>query len=229
MARASRSARSPDSVDRILIGLCVLVWLAVLGAGVAATVVLADLGAGRHRGGAGSQTPWLLYSVIAVSAVIILGAIPLLVRARQTALAEPARRPATPTASGERAAQAPRVAPVAGTEAPTEKLRVFGTIADPINREAPTYRRPASARRALPGGLSEEVVERIWLRATAGIAGAMGVAMLAVATATYLMGVEKNGAAWVAYGIAAVVTVVMPAIPWLYVRQLRATIAARLA
>jgi dihydrodipicolinate synthase/N-acetylneuraminate lyase len=55
----------------------------------------------------------------------------------------------------------------------------------------------------------------------------MGVAMLAVATGTYLMGVDKDAPAWIAYGFAAVVTAAMPVAPWLYLRQLRSTLAGR--
>jgi Protein of unknown function (DUF2561) len=229
MRPAARSARSPDSVDRILIGVCVLIWLAVLGVGVAATVVLVDMGSGRHAGGSASRTPWLLYAVIAVSAVIILGAIPLLVRARHTALDAPGRGPVTPSRAVQRSA--PRsgaaVSTRTGTEAPTEKLRVFGSIADPTRREPLAYRRPESAPRRLPGGLSERTVQRLFLRATVVIVGAMGVATLAVAAATYLMGVDKDVAAYVSYGVATVVTVATPVIPWVYLRQLRAAIVAR--
>jgi hypothetical protein len=208
---------------------CTLIWLAVLGVGVAAAVVLVDMGTGRHAAGTASKTPWLLYAVIAVSAVIILGAIPLLVRARHTALAEPRRGPVTPSRAVQRPAVRPgaRVAPRAATEAPTEKLRVFGSIADPSHREPLAYRRPESAPRRVVGGLSERTVERLFLRATVVIAGAMGVATLAVAAATYLMGVDKDMAAWISYGVAAVVTVATPIIPWLYLRQLRAGIAGR--
>ena len=230
MMRTVRS-RSSDSVDRILIAVCTVVWLAVLGVGVAATVVLVDMGTGRHSAGGGSKTPWLLYAVIAVSALIIVGAIPLLVRARRTAAAERGRRPVTPAKSAPRSiarssATAPRRRPA---EAPTEKLRVFGSIADPIQPEGSPYRRPQPPPPRLAGGLSDRTVERLWFRATAVIVAAMGVATLAVATATYLMGVDKDPAAWIAYGVAAGVTLAMPIIPWLYLRQLRETIAARLA
>jgi len=226
MAGTRRTEWSPESVDRTLLGVCAVIWLAVIGMGVAAIVVLVDMGTGRHsEDGAGSHTPWLLYAVIAVSALIILGAIPLLVRARRTALDEPGRGPTRAT-SAPRAAAAPGTLPQAPpTEAPTEKLRVFGSIADPIDRNPHGYRPPAPRLRA--GGMSGETVDRMWLRATVVIAGAMGAAMLAVATATYLMGIDKDDPAGVAYAVAGLITIAMPVIPWRYLRQLRTAVAAR--
>jgi Protein of unknown function (DUF2561) len=222
MVATRQAGRSPDSVDRILLTVCAVIWLAVIGVSVAAIVVLVDMGTGRHgRGSAGSHTPWLLYAVIAVSALIIVGAIPLLVRARRSALGEASRPPLRPS-SAQRAGGAP-AAPMP-PEAPTEKLRVFGSIADPIDRRPPAYRSPQPAPRRVVGGLSTATVERMWLRATVVISGAMGVAMLAVATATYLMGVDKNTLAWTAYGFAAVVTAAMPVATLLYLRQLRTTV-----
>ena len=110
---AGRSRLSPDTppgaldrIDRILLGACAAIWLVALGAGVAATVALVDLGRGHPVAPEGSDTPWLLYAVIGISAVVIVGAVPLLLRARRTALDEP--RPARTT--GER--PAPRAAAV---------------------------------------------------------------------------------------------------------------------
>ena len=74
-----------DRTDRILLGACAAIWLAALGAGVAATVALVDLGT-RHGASTGkSETPWLLYAVIGISAAVIIGAVPLLLRARRAA------------------------------------------------------------------------------------------------------------------------------------------------
>src|SRR3954466_8372135 len=86
-----------DRPDRILLGACAAIWLAALGAGVAATVALVDLGTGQAQSTGESETPWLLYAVIAISAAVIIGAVPLLLRARRAALEEspPAAR-ATP-------------------------------------------------------------------------------------------------------------------------------------
>jgi hypothetical protein len=227
MAIQARSGglRSPGAVDRALVAACVVVWLAVIGVGVAAIVALVDKGSGRNGGTtSGSQTPWLLYVVIGVSAVIILGAVPLLLRARQSGQAEPAR------GQGSAAPRPTARNPLGGTasghpvaEAQTEKLRVFGSVADPIDRDLSGYR--SSRPRRLPGGLTNQALDRLWLRGTASIGGAMGLAMLAVATATYLMGVDEDDSAWIALGVAGIVTVLIPAIPWFYLRQLRANIA----
>jgi hypothetical protein len=69
------------------------------------------------------------------------------------------------------------------------------------------------------------MLDRMWLRCGVGVLTAMGVAMIAVATATYLMAVESDTASWTAYGVAAVVTVAMTVIPVLYLRQLRVALA----
>jgi Protein of unknown function (DUF2561) len=221
MQRESGGLRSPDAVDRVLVIGCAVIWLAVIGVGVAATVALVDLGTGRQpEAGSRSQTPWLLYVVIAVSAVIIVGAVPLLVRARRNALAEPAGVPVSSVPRTTNLATAGPARPAA--EAPTEKLRVFGATADPITRDTSGNAPTRSSRVTLP----PESIERMWLRVTAAIGAAMGVAMLAVAAATYLMAVDDNSAAWAALIAAAVVTAAMPVIPWLFLRQLRGRIAA---
>ena len=54
------------------------------------------------------------------------------------------------------------------------------------------------------------------------IAIAMGVAIVAISVATYLMAVDDNAVAWVLYVLAGLVTMAMPAIPWFYLRELRA-------
>lgn len=185
-----------DQFDRILAGACAVAWLAALGAGVAAAVALVRLAEGRPEAADNSDTPRLLYTVVAVSALVIIGAIPLLWRARSSA--PPARR--APEAKKD---------PVRGVEEPTEKLGFFGA-AD---------RRSAPARRA-PAGLVT-AVDRLLLRCALGIGCAMGVATLAIAVATHLMAVESNGPAWVLYGVAGVVTVGMVAIPGFYLRELR--------
>jgi hypothetical protein len=65
-------------------------------------------------------------------------------------------------------------------------------------------------------------VDQLWLRCAVVIAIAMGVATVAIGVATYLMAVDSNAAAWVFYVLAGLVTVAMPAIPWFYLRELRA-------
>jgi hypothetical protein len=52
----------------------------------------------------------------------------------------------------------------------------------------------------------------------------MGAAMVAIGVATYLMAVDSNAAAWVFFVLAGLVAVAMPAIPLLYLRQLRALV-----
>ena len=76
-------SESPEAVDRGLMIACAVIWLLVLGMVVAATVALIDLGRGHPSGENGSGAPWLLYSIIAISAVVIAAAIPLLLRARR--------------------------------------------------------------------------------------------------------------------------------------------------
>jgi Protein of unknown function (DUF2561) len=205
-----------DRTDRILLGACAAVWLAALGVGVAATVALVDLGTGHAQSTGDSETPWLLYAVIAISAAVIIGAVPLLLRARRAALEEsppPAR--ATPVRAV--AGQPP---PVRGVEAPTQKLRVPGTRVAGTTAGGPGY----ASREAVspPPSPVMTAVDQLWLRCAVVIAIAMGVATVAIGVATYLMAVDNNAAAWVLYVLAGIVTVAMPAIPWFYLRELRA-------
>src|ERR1700682_5005509 len=108
------ATRSADGVDRGLLALCAVIWLGVLGSGVAATVALVDLGRGHPASSGGSHTPWLLYAVIGASALVIVGAVPLLLRARRAAQADPPPAAVRPSA---------RAAPTTqrGTEAPHEE------------------------------------------------------------------------------------------------------------
>jgi Protein of unknown function (DUF2561) len=201
-----------DRTDRILLGACVAVWLIALGAGVAATVALVDLGTAHAQSTGKSDTPWLLYVVIAISAAVIIGAVPLLLRARRAALDEPTpARATTPV----RAVPGQPQPPVRGAEAPTEKLRVLPTLSGPgyATREAITPQQPSALMIA---------VDQLWLRCAVVVAIAMGVALVAIGVATYLMALDHNAAAWALYVIAGVLTVGMPAIPWLYLRQLHA-------
>jgi hypothetical protein len=201
-----------DRTDRILLGACAAVWLIALGAAVAATVALVDLGTAHAQSTRESDTPWLLYAVIAISAAVIIGAVPLLLRARRAALEEPPpARATTPV----RAVPGQPQPPVRGAEAPTEKLRVPPTLGGPgyATREAITPQQPSPVMTA---------VDQLWLRCAVVIAIAMGVGLVAIGVATYLMAVDHNVAAWVFYVLAGIVTVGMPAIPWFYLRQLRA-------
>ena len=63
--------------------------------------------------------------------------------------------------------------------------------------------------------------DQLWLRCAVVIACAMGVAMVAIGVATYLMAVDTDGPAWFLYGLAGLITLAMPVMPWLYLRQLR--------
>jgi hypothetical protein len=189
---------SPETVDRILVIVCAVVWLVALGVGVAATVALVDL-ASAHPVNAvksgDSDTPWLLYVIIGISALVILAAIPLLLRARHTAVDEP-------------------VAPAARPQA---RLAV--------DRDPPGYPGPTPARYSAKV-ISAGSLDRMWLRCGTGVLTATGAAMIAVATATYLMAGETQKGAWAAYIVAAVITLGMTVIPVLYLRQLRNALAA---
>jgi hypothetical protein len=194
-------ARSPETVDRLMVGVCGAIWLVLLAVSVIATVALVQLGRG-HVSGAEKHSSWLLYSIIVVSALIIIGAIPLLMRARRTALIDSGPTPDEP----------PVDAPVRPTEAPTEKLRVFGTAVDPYAPQP----QPSDLMPKVPAA----TVERLWLRGSASLLAAMGLALIAVATATYLLATESDTGAWTALGTAAVITVAMPAILVAFQRQL---------
>ena len=196
------AGRSPDTIDRIMVGACGAIWLVLLAAGVIATVALVRLGSGHAAEAGHRQSSWLLYSIIVISALVILGAIPLLMRARRAAQAEPTA-PAAEVSAAE--------APVKSAEAPTEKMRVFGV--DPAERRE-------LERTAQGSVVPPALVERIWLRGTTSLLAAMGLALIAVAVATYLLAVSSDTAAWVALGVAAVVTVAMPAVLVVFQRGL---------
>lgn len=194
----------PPDLDRILLGVCAAVWLAALGVSVAAVVRLVDLGSGRGtvRAGlteaSGSDTPWALYTVIGVSALVIAVAIPLLIRARKQ--------------SGERPLRS--FTPAGGS--------VSDDIAAVPSRD--DRRRAAeSAAEGTPlrGGALPAVVEQIYLRCAVAIGIAVGAATLAIAVATYLMAGRNDTAAVALYIIAGLVTVGMAAVPWFYLKELR--------
>ncbi|MEI7716318.1 MAG: DUF2561 family protein [Mycobacterium sp.] len=188
---------SPEVVDRILIGACAAVWLMWLGASVVALVALVDLGRGFRKVAHNSHTSWILYSIIIVSAIVIAGAIPVLIRARRMSHAEP-------------------VAPPAGSGRPP----LGRAAAGPPQADQGDLVKPASTAE-----WSGPEVDRLWLRGTISLAGAMGVALIGVAVATYLMAVGRIGPSWVSYGLAGTVTATMPVIEWFHVRRLRALAA----
>ena len=196
---SSRISGSPETVDRALITACAVVWLLALGMGVAATVALVDLGRGHPSGESGSSTPWLLYVIIAISALVIALAIPLLLRARRNALNE-----------------------VGAVSVPARATSTPASVAS-VDRDPPGYPGPTPARHST-AALSAEVLDRMWLRCGTGVLTAAGAAMVAVALAAYLLAVESGGGAWAALAVAAVITVAMAAIPVFYLRQLRAAL-----
>lgn len=185
-----------ENLNRILLGVCAAVWLGVLGTAVAAVVALTELGRSEPVAASDGDTPWLLYTVIAVSAVVIAGAVPLLLRARRSAQAEP--EPVVLT----------RERPTATDEPATEKIRAVNTLTQP----APGRFLPDE-----PGG----PVDHLWLQCALVLGIAMGAANVAIGVATYLMAVDNDTIAWVLYAVAAVITLAMPVAPWWYLRQLR--------
>lgn len=195
---------SPEVVDRILVGACAAIYLVLLGVSVAAAVALADLGRGFHKAASSPHTTWVLYAVIIVSALIIAGAIPILLRARRMSQSEPAARAMTaPTRPPVRLmSQAPRTS--------AERARQAT-----VHAATP----PSDAQ------WSAEAVDRVWLRGTVILTGTMGAALIAAATATYLMAVGHDGQSWVGYGLAGAITAAMPVVEWLHIRQLRRVVA----
>ncbi|MBU3749677.1 MAG: DUF2561 family protein [Mycobacterium sp.] len=199
---AGLTARPPETVDRMMIGACAAIWLVWLAASVFATVGMVRLGGG-HTGGE-QRSSWLLYGVIVVSALIIIGAIPLLIRARRTARADGAAD------RSSSAAVAPTSEPT--PETPADTMRVFGV--DPAVRRSPETG-PSGATDAL-----ESVVDRILLRGTAALLGVMGLALTAVAVGAWLLAGRNDTEAWVAFGLAGVITAAMPAVLVFFQRQL---------
>ena len=192
----------PDVIDRILLGACAAIWLVLLGVSVAAAVALADLGRGFRRAAGSPHTTWVLYAVIIVSALIIAGAIPVLLRARRAADAEPVARVAG--------------RPLVGAGSPTAR-----STADRARQQQGMH-----ASGPVPEW-SGEAVDRVWLRGTTLLAATMGVALIAGGAATYLMAVGHEGPSWVGYGLAGLVTAAMPVLEWYHVRQLRSVVAAQ--
>jgi hypothetical protein len=199
---------NPDLIDRVMIGACAAIWLVLVGISVAAAVALTDLGRGFHKMARTPHTTWVLYGVIIVSALIIAGSIPVLLRAGRMTRVEPiVRSRALQGGSGRYpAGQAVRTGPRATTEpASREQVKAYGG----------------------PDEWSGEVVDRIWLRGTIVLISAIGAALIAVAVATYLMAAGHDGVAWVSYGFAGVIAAGLPVIEFLYVRRLRQGHAAR--
>ncbi|WP_441957254.1 DUF2561 family protein [Mycolicibacterium houstonense] len=181
-----------ENTDRVLLGACAAVWLAALGAGVAAVVALVDLGRSHPQVTEGADTPWLLYTVIGLSVLVIAGAVPLLIRARaQAGNRQPGRRPQPP-------ARSPR--PIGGSY-----------------RAA-----PVTMSRYAAGTDATAAAEGVWLRFILSVTCAIGIGTAAIGLATYLMATNSDVAAWCLYAVAGVVTVGIVALPVVALRQLDA-------
>lgn len=183
-----------DHIDRVLLGACTVAWLAALGAGVAATVALVGLGSGGPQGSESADTPWLLYTVIGISVVVIAVAVPLLLRARSQAGST--RRP-VPDLAQRRPQQA----------MPRRQGGGYPGAPVPMSR----YR---------PDGGAAAAVERVWLRYTLAVACAMGVAAALSGIGTYLLATDRDVAAWCCFGLAGVAAAGMIALTVVALRQL---------
>lgn len=196
MTAALRSLKEapPEAVDRMLIGLCAVIWLAFVGMLVGVIVVLAQMGqrAGPEESAGSSGSSLGIYIVIGVCLAVIIGAVPLLLRARKLPARHPVRRPP------------------ADDPTRTQKLNSLEAHAAP---GSPAHRTGTAPHAA--------VVERLWLRATVGIAGAIGLALLGVVTGTYLMVIGSGAASISAFVFAGLVTAAMGVIPWQTVKRLR--------
>ncbi|MFV0495192.1 DUF2561 family protein [Mycobacterium sp.] len=195
----------PEVLDRVMVGVCAAIWLVLVGVSVAAGVALADLGRGYHTTPRSTATSWVLYAVIVVSALVIAGAIPVLLKARKITPEGPVVRSKALLGSGSARAAVKRAEP--------------GT-AEPARGE------PGKAAGA-PDQWSGEAVDRVWMRGTVALTAVLGAALTGAALATYFMAAGKDGASWVSYGIAGAIAVGMPVTEWFYVRQLRQGQAGR--
>lgn len=196
------SGRSPEGVDRLMVGACAAIWLVLLVVSVIAVVALVNLGRG-HRGLPESSSG-LLYAIIGVSAVIIIGAVALLLRARRDAQQREEEQTTPAPTPAETRAEAPKPTDRPQTEARTEKIRVFGSVVDPSVRPLPESSPVPSARSG--------AVDRVWLRGTVSIAAAVGLALIGVASAAHQLAVGHSTAAIVALAVAGLVTLAMPAV-----------------
>jgi hypothetical protein len=195
----NRFSDSPEVIDRGLMAACAVAWLAALGVAVAAGVALVNLGEAHSTAPVEDpDTPWLLYTVIGISALVIVLAVPLLLRARRSV-----EEPPPPPRPGPKTVQA----------------RAMLADQDPPGYPGPTPARHSST------AISAAFLDRMWLRCGLGVLTAIGLAYVAVGVATYLMAVDKSTASWVAYGVAGVITLAMIALPVAYLRQLRGALA----
>lgn len=197
-----------DKVDRGLLIACAVIWLLALGASVAAIVALVNLAGGRAANSGSSGTPWLLYAVIGISAAVIIGAVPLLLRARRDAAVD------APPIRDRGMARQPQGGARAG-----ERSRAFGGgAANQINASISQSWAARPSARAMQLTAS---VDQVWLRCAAVIGCVMGGATLAVAIATYLLADDHSGFAWTLIALAGLATLALFAVPWFYLRELR--------
>lgn len=206
---ARRTLSGPENLERILLAACAVIWLAALGAAVAATVALVDMDSGRGtvRAGlseaSGSDTPWVLYTVIGISAAVIVVAIPLLVRARQ----QNGHR-----STGDLAPSGGSVADdIAAIPPRAARRRQAESTADSAGRGAA----------ALPA-----VIDQVYARCGLSIACAVGAGTFAVGVATYLTASASGSAAAAFYIITGIITVAMPVLPWFFLRELKNLLGA---
>ena len=166
-----------------------------------------DLGTKHPSGTSSSHTPWLLYSVIGVSAAVIIGAIPLLLRARRGG-----------------AAPLPLLG---GGPSETEDRRPAGDAQSALRSfDDPVVRRYSVSPATSMVGFPIAAVDQLWLRCTVGIATAMGGATLFVFLGAYMLADRHDELAWMLYGLAVLITPAMVAIPWYCLRGLHAVLEA---
>src|ERR1700744_456181 len=142
---------APTTADRVLIGVCAAVWLTLVGMSVAALVALMDLGRGFHETNGNPHPSSVLYAIIIISALIILAAIPMLLRARRATRDGPGAR------SRGAAARGVSGQPIKAGQAAART--VSGRDADRLTTQ----------RTALP----DATVDRVWLRGTLALMSTM--------------------------------------------------------
>ena len=152
------AARSPETVDRLMVGVCGAIWLVLLAVASIATVALVQLGRGGAPSGGGELVVAAVQHHRGLGAVII-GAIPLLLRARRTAAGAALGR-------CRRRSRCRRWRPGRPPIPPSRlRPRSCGFSAP---QWIPTAR---SRRRAARGPPSAGALDRLWLRGTASLLG----------------------------------------------------------
>ena len=117
-------------------------------------------------------------------------------------------------------------AEIQGTEAKPYRVRLFRTRISGADRVGAGCTCPYGCddgwckHATALAYVAAALLDRVWLRGTTSLLAAMGLALTAVAVATYLLAVSSDTAAWAALGVAGVITVAMPAILVTFQRQL---------